>query len=66
MRALTSKQYVNAYGAKCPRCSSGAITTKGAVRVDGVAGAVQPMRCLECKATWVDHFALTGYGALEP
>jgi transposase-like protein len=52
-------------GANCPVCGSNYIEGNFVETGGGVAR--QGMICLDCGATWVDQYALTGYtGLVEP
>lgn len=59
---MTEKEYVKHKGTKCPWCGSndieGAEVNTG---LDGAIGAEQEMLCLNCEASWYDHYKLTGF-----
>lgn len=60
---LTEKEYVAAYGAKCPNCRSPDITGFGYNLDSGDLS--QQMLCSNCDAQWDDIYTLTGYANLE-
>jgi len=62
---LSPEQYVNADGMACPGCGDTRFVkySKGHTPVFLPVQASVTMRveCTECKATWTDEYALTGY-----
>ena len=61
--SLTSKEYASRLGLYCPVCQ-GCEVNAGKIEVDD-SMATQSCWCLECEATWVDQYELTGYEDLE-
>lgn len=61
-KPLTSKQYLEEGGGKCPNCHSSNITAD-VVQVDAEAWA--EVTCDDCKATWQDVYKLMGYDNLQ-
>lgn len=51
-------------GAACPACGSEEIIGDEGPEIDG-PHAWQEMSCLQCNATWIDTYELTGFMNLE-
>ena len=61
--ALSSEQYVDADGMACPSCGDTRFVKYSEGYAPELTGSWVTVRveCTECKATWVDEYALTGY-----
>ena len=66
MAVLTSLEYVQKQGLVCPvkACGSDNIVA-GDSWDETTTMYYQDVACLDCGATWTDHFRLIGYGELE-
>jgi hypothetical protein len=62
-QTLSEEEYIALRGERCPNCASSCI--EGDSIEIGGNGASQSIRCLECDATWVDVYVLSGYEFLE-
>lgn len=58
LRAQLEAEYLQAGGSFCPICKSSDITG-GSIDMEG-SKVYQTVSCLECGASWVDEFTLTG------
>ena len=61
---LTSQQYAEGRGVRCPCCGSENVTG-GRFECDA-GSAWQPVDCEECGASWQDVYVLNGYENLSP
>lgn len=61
---LSSDEYAGDGGVRCPVCDSYRIEGDGSVEIND-GSAAQPVRCLDCKAVWIDEYNLTGYIGLK-
>lgn len=57
--AMSQQQYIKSKGVKCPFCGSEDISGEE-VNIDG-GSASQSVSCMECNASWNDHYHLGGY-----
>lgn len=62
--SLSSVEYVQHGGRKCPVCNSDDITTTSDIEVDG-PHAWQAVACNHCNSEWTDTFVLSGYTNLS-
>ena len=59
MDQMTSAEYAQHGGSKCPNCGSFEITG-GGFDTDG-GYAYQKIKCNDCEHTWEDEYKLVGY-----
>ena len=60
---MTSEQYVEKKGVRCPVCGSYNLTGEE-VTID-YGQAFQWVSCDDCDSAWLDEYQLTGYTDLE-
>ena len=60
LHCLSSKEYVEKGGLRCPYCNREDIEGDCKVSTD-VGMAWQDMSCIDCNAEWRDEYSLTGY-----
>ena len=56
---MTQEEYVNERGYYCPACKG--VQFEGHEIEIGSGTANQEVTCLDCDATWIDHYTLSGY-----
>ena len=64
MQQMTSDQYVEAGGTKCPACGSGEVENFAGWKAFPGGKAMQHVRCGACGCTWMDVYKLTGFDGL--
>lgn len=63
MSFMTSDEYIEALARLCPSCRSD--NTGGSHPEADVPHVHIEVMCLDCKATWMEHYRLSGYSGLE-
>jgi hypothetical protein len=57
---LSSKQYAECHGVRCPRCLTGSLAKEPMERLEN--GIIEKsVRCLLCTAHWTEVYRLEGY-----